>query len=76
MSDFAQLSIEPRDPTKPLSGPNCRVLWDGRPIAGLKSVEFKLEAGELAEVSLKLYGAIRVCGQFQPAQISIQEISL
>lgn len=73
MSDFAQLSIEPRDPTQPLTGANCRVLWDGRPVTGIKSLEFKVEAGALAEVTMTVLGAIRVCGQFQPAQISIKE---
>ena len=70
---YTQITIEPRDPSNPLSGSNCRILFDGKPIGGVTKLELTVAAGEAAIVKLELVAPVRVLGQFSPAQISTEQ---
>lgn len=54
-----KISIRPKSGTKgPMTGANVELLMDGQPFKGVRSLEFKIEAGSTATIKFELVGQV------------------
>ena len=70
MKKYHEITLKPKDPTQLLTGANCALLLDGQPLKGVRSVEIYCEAGEVATITLQMYGNISVLGQMESSFVS------
>lgn len=59
------IKIYARDPSKPMTGINCRVELNGAVLGSCRSAEFKIDTKGLGIVKLELYASVDIEGQVE-----------
>lgn len=57
-----------------MTGLNTRVLLDGQVIRGVRSVAFNVEAGKIAEVTLKMIANLEIEGEIKDLETLVEMI--
>lgn len=70
--------LKPRDPEGKgiMSGAATQLLMDGQPMKGVRKVVVEVEAGEIAKMTIEVYGRFHVVGQFAPEMITQKVVEL
>lgn len=56
-----------------MTGASTEVLLNGKPIPGLYSIKFEVEAKGVAKVHMSMYGSFDIEGTFDKSQITMVE---
>ncbi|MFA7333623.1 MAG: hypothetical protein WC130_04925 [Kiritimatiellia bacterium] len=57
-----KIEVKPIDPKFPISGKNCQILIDGRPLEGVTDFRFGVAPGELGAITIKMLGPCEIGG--------------
>ncbi len=55
--------IKPRFEGQVMTGANCLVLMDGKPVKGLKSIKLEIVTQEVAKLTMEVFGQFMVKGE-------------
>ena len=70
---YPMIEIISRNPDEPMTGSNCVLLFDGKPMVGAVSFDLHIEAGGIATATIKLIGRVKVLGKFDSVNVTVKE---
>jgi len=73
--EFPKITIRKiKDRGNIMCGANTEVLVDGKPLHGVKSIDFKVDSTSLAEVNIRLIGNVEIEGEIGKISVLVDTI--